>query len=176
MKRPQPLTAGEAQALMVVDAAYEVAASLEAQRRALAREPRPGYKQALLEAAERLVNLVSLAAERMSGDVRHEMSDYVIGQLGDLRHRLLATSRGLVGERAERIIRRARALDGKRREYPLGLGAKLSTLLSSIEQAVDAMGGSGQLDGEVRTKLAEARVAVARVKEIEAETELQELG
>lgn len=175
MKRPQPLTAGEVQALTVIDAAAAVAASLEAQRRALAREPRRRYKAALMEAAERLVNLVSLAAERMSDDVGHEVRSHVIGRLGELRERLLATSFGLVGERADTIIRRARAVDGQRREYPLGLAAKLAAALSSIEQAVEAMGGSGQLDGDLRAKVVEAREAVSRLKEIEAETELQEL-
>lgn len=171
----QAATAAERQALQVLDAAYEVAAGLKAQRHALARRPRPGHRQALMEAAERLVNLIMLAAQRMSDDVGHDVRDHVQTKLGELRDRLLATGTGLVADRADQITKRVRTVTGRRTEYPLGLAAKLATLLSNIEQAVDAMGGAIHLDEEVRAKVNDARQAVARLQVIEAERELEEL-
>lgn len=175
MSEIQGVTAAERQALLVLDAAYEVAAGLDSRRQALARQPLPGHRQALIEAAERLVNLVTLAAQRMSDDVGPEVRDYVQARMGELRDRLLATGTGLVADRADEITRRVLDVTGARTGYPLGLAAKLAILLSSIEQAVEAMGGMHHLDEEVRAKLAEARQAVIRLHVIEAERELEEL-
>lgn len=175
MSEIQGSTPAERQALLVLDAAYEVAAGLDARRQAVARQPIPGHRQALVEAAERLVNLVMLAAQRMSDDVGPDVREYVHSRMDDLRERLLATGTGLVADRADEITRRVQDVTTARTGYPLGLAAKLTILLSSIEQAVEAMGGFHHLDDEVKAKLAEARQAVVRLHVIEAERELEEL-
>ncbi|GEM_PF-3198412 len=175
MSQIHGVTSAERQALLVLNAAYEVAAGLDARRQALAKRPRPGHRQALMEAAERLVNLIMLAAQRMSDDVGPDVREHVEGKLGELRDRLLATGTGLVADRADQITRRVQDVTGPRTEYPLGLAAKLAVVLSGIEQAVEAMGGAHHLDDEVKAKLAEARQAVSRLQAVEAERELEEL-
>lgn len=171
----QASNAAERQALLVLEAAYEVAAGLQAQRQALAKRPRPGHRKALMEAAERLVNLIMLAAQRLSDEVGPDVRHHVHARLSELRDRLLATGTGLVADRADSITRRVQTVTGERTEYPLGLANKLAVVLSNVEQAVEAMGGDSQLDDEVRSKLTEARQAVARLHVIEAEHELEEL-
>lgn len=174
-KDVQASNAAERQALLVVDAAYDVAASLQAQRHALAKHPRSSHRKALMEAAERLVNLIMLAAQRLSDEVGPEVRDHVHAKLSELRDRLLATGTGLVADRAESITRRVQTVTGERTEYPLGLANKMAVVLSNVEQAVEAMGGDSHLDDEVRSKLSDARQAVARLHIIEAEHELEEL-
>lgn len=175
MSQIQGVTSAERQALLVLDAASEVAAGLDVRRKALAGQSHPDHRQALLEAAERLVNLIILAGQRMSEDVGPDVREYVTGNLEKLRNRLMATGTGLVADRADKITRRVQDVTGGRLEYPLGLAGKLSMVLSGIEQAVEAMGGAHYLDEEVTAKLEEARQAVIRLQIIESERELEEL-
>ncbi|HLN24277.1 MAG TPA: hypothetical protein VK558_09865 [Patescibacteria group bacterium] len=167
-KIPHADTAAERQALLVLETAYEVAGGIEKRRATLGKsdasdEARRQAKQELIEASERLINLLVLASRRMASDVSAEIADLVRSRTEELRLRLLAAGMGLVTDRAEKVKNRALSIVDGGAASPLGLAPRLAEIMSSIEATVGALGGPSVLPEEDRAKIEEARTAVARL-------------
>jgi len=133
-------------------------------------EVRRQAKLDLIEASERLINLLVLASRRMASDVRSEIAELVLSRTEELRQRLLATGMGLVTDRAEKVKKRALSIVEGGEASPLGLAPRLAEIMSSIEATVGALGGPAVLPEEDRVKIEEARSAVARLSVFEDRT------
>lgn len=167
-----PQTEAERQALTVLEAAMEVAARIEARRLTLRDAGIPDnerrrLKADLLEAAERLVNLLSLVLQRAREDLGAEMAAHIQGEVGGLRDRLLHASHCLVVDRAELVTKRAMSALAVHAGYPLGLGRKLREAMSQVEATVEVLGGAMTLPDQERQMLTTARQAVARLADYE---------
>lgn len=172
-KPPHPNTAAERQAVLVMETAYEVAAGIEARRASLKSstlpdEARRRARAELVEASERLVNLVILASRRLSSDLGGEIGEMVDRGMDELRQRLLATGTGLVIDRADKIKAKALSVVDGGADCPLGLAPRLAEILGSVEATVGALGGLAILPEHDRAKVEEARQAVGRLAAFEA--------
>lgn len=170
-------TPAELQALAVLAAAAELAAEIDLKRQELAeRDParsRTPARARLLEAAERLVNLLVLL-QRRAHEYGPGFAAAMETQVDVLRRRLLGSTRSLVVDRARAVSRRATAvLDGEC-GYPLGLTAKLRAALAGVEMTVEVLGGRGILSDEESQALAEAGRQVTRLAERESAFDLLE--
>ena len=167
----EPETAEEIQARMTLLAARDVAGAIEAARSrlkdpALSRAGRARLKDQLLEAAERLVNLLELLGSRL--DRLSKPQQLILGEgIAELRAKLLSTGLRLVGDKVERIHERAVGVMEHGAEYSLGLSERLSHALSEVESTVSALGGKDALPETLGGKLVETERAVDGLQQIE---------
>lgn len=167
----QPETADEIQARTTLLAAREVAQAIEAVRTrlkdaSLSRATRAKLKNNLLEAAERLVNLLELLASRL--DRLSKPHQEILGAgIAELRGRLLSTGLRLVDDKVERIRERAVGVTERGEEYSLGLSVRLMEALSEVEATVAALGGKTQLPEKLGGKLMETERAVVGLTDLE---------
>jgi len=167
----EPETDAERQALEVLASARRLAAEIESRRRALRDGPggashRDG-KAGLIEAAERLVNLLALVLHRADRDLRPSLAEHVRETVAAIRQELLGTSRNLVLDRAVAVTRRAEAAMDARNGYPIGLAGRLAEILSAIDQTVQVLGGAAMMNAEEQSALATACQSVVRLTELE---------
>lgn len=166
-----PGTPEDNQARTTLLAARDVAETIEAARAQLRdpnlpRNSRAKLKSGLLEAAERLVNLLELLASRL--DRLSKPQQEVLGAgIVELRGKLLATGIKLVNDKVERIRDRAVGVTERGEEYSLGLSDRLAEQLSQVEATVAALGGKVLLPEQLGGKLAETEKAVGGLKAIE---------
>lgn len=169
--RREPETPEEIQARTTLLAARDVAAAIEAIRErlknnSLSRAARAKLKDNLLEAAERLVNLLELLGSRL--DRLSKPQQQILGDgIGQLRAKLLSTGLRLVDDKVERIRERAVGVTERGEEYSVGLSARLSHALSQVEGTVAALGGKTSLPETLGGKLVETERAVDGLHEIE---------
>lgn len=170
-KTVQPETAEDVQARTTLLAARDVAATIEQIRTRLrspdlATRTRIRLKDGLLEAAERLVNLLELLASRADRLSKH-VRPVVVDGIGELRGKLVATGLRLVGDKVERIHDRAVGVTERGEECALGLSTKLSEELGAVEATVEALGGKAALPPELDDKLERTEKAVDGLHRIE---------
>jgi hypothetical protein len=173
----EPETPAEFQALAVLVSAADLAEEIDALRRQMAEPDSARRKQILasrlIEAAERLINLLALL-QRRSHEYGAGFAARIDEQIAKLRQRLLGSTRELVIERARRVTRRAlEVLDGSA-GYPLGLAGKLREMLTGIEMTIDVLGGLDVLSDGERTVIADAGASLARLAAREAVLDLME--
>lgn len=167
----EPETAEEIQARTTLLAARDVATSIEDIRArlknpSLSRVQRAQLKDGLLEAAERLVNLLELLGSRLDRLSRAQREILEEG-IGQLRGKLLSTGLRLVGDKVERIRDRAVGVVERGEELSLGLSTRLSHALSQVEGTVAALGGKTLLPETLEGKLVETERAVGSLFELE---------
>ncbi len=172
----EPETPAEFQALAILVSAAALADDIEALRQRLAAPASSGRNilaSRLLEAAERLINLLTLL-QRRSSEYGSDFAAHMDEQVAKLRRHILGNTRELVIDRARRISRKAGAvLDGST-GYPLGLAGKLRETLTGIEVAGEALGGLQAFSAEERDVIADAGVTLARLAARESVLDLTE--
>ena len=150
-----PTSRTEIQAVVTLKAARDVAEDIEAFRNALRDDSlsprrRAKLKDDLLEAAERLCNLLDLLIswlEMVSESIREPLSEGI----QDMRERLLATGVKLIGDKAQRLLDGAnRAIQGG---FPLGLSFLMAESSTNLNSTVDALGGFDSMPDDVKELL-----------------------
>lgn len=170
-KRRSPETAEEIQARTTLLGAREVAATIETLRGrlkdgALSRNARARLKGNLLEAAERLVNLLELLMSRLDG-LSKPQQEILCEGVAELRTKLLSIGLRLVNDKVERIHERAVGVTERGEEYSIGLSARLLDALSQVEGTIAALGGKTALPETLGGKLIETERAVGGLQAIE---------
>lgn len=174
----EPETPAEFQALAILVAAADLAEEIDVLRRRLgqpggAASHRHTLGPRLVEAAERLINLMALL-QRRSHEYGPGFAARMDEQVARLRARLLGSTRELVVDRARCVKRRAgRVLDGSA-GYPLGLIGRLREVVTGIDMTIDVLGGPEVLSEEERAVIAEAGATLARLAAREAVLDLME--
>ncbi|MBY0430734.1 MAG: hypothetical protein K2Q10_06025 [Rhodospirillales bacterium] len=176
--RTFPLSADDRRTAKILGAARQVAAEVVRWREILRREvPSPARrtrtKGQLLDAAERLGNLVGLVAE-MTESSSGPMRDRLTQELGTLRGQLHGLGSDLMVERLHELHDQAtQALSGE--AYPIGLAKRLRQTFSKIMDGVDACGGIQTLPSEDRTLVDATHTALDMLTNIENRLGLMEL-
>jgi len=146
-QRPETLTREERQVAITVQSAQDVLREIEGLRIVLSDDTQPQQsrvdaKHDMLEASERLCNLMGLAVYQIANTLNGEFQGRMKASLDNLRGRLLDMGTNLMVEKLEKIRDRAETvLEG--RSYPIGLAAKLDMAYSGI---VDNLKTLGALD------------------------------
>lgn len=167
-----PLSAADRQAASTVQSAKMVVAEIEAHRRVFSdtrrsRDARCKAKHQLLEASERLCNLMTLAVHELTTGVNRELQGRLWTTLDDLRGRLLDMGTKLMIEKLGRIHDRAESvLEGG--AYPLGLATTLDHAYSSIIGNMDVLGALDRLDGKSRELVDDTAKEIETLAGIEA--------
>jgi hypothetical protein len=163
----------EMQAVVTLKAARDVAETIETLRRALRETPdhwrRRRLKDDLLEAAERLCNLLDLLISWLSM-VPQTIRDPLNEGIHELRGKLLSVGMKLVGDRAQRIIDQAEGIATQREELPLGVPLHLGEALAMLNTTVDVLGGPEAMPQDVLIRIDEAARLIARLKDLEGHT------
>jgi hypothetical protein len=174
-------TSTDFQAVVTLKAARDVAETIEEFRRALrakdlSRRQRQSFKDQLLEAAERLCNLIDLLLswrDSVSPSVRKPLNESIT----ELRGKLLAVGMKLVADRAQRIIEHASAIIAGRLGFPLGISMTLGVSVATLLAIVEALGGRAAMLEETNAKVAEAERLLKRLRIMEYDLGLtKELG
>jgi hypothetical protein len=146
-QRPETLTREERQVAITVQSAQDVLREIEGLRSVLTDDGQPQQsrvdaKHDMLEASERLCNLMGLAVYQIANTLNGEFQGRMKASLDTLRGRLLDMGTNLMVEKLAKIRDRAETvLEG--RSYPIGLAAKLDMAYSGI---VDNLKTLGALD------------------------------
>jgi hypothetical protein len=154
-QRPiNPTSKTEIQAVITLKAARDVAEDIEGFRNALKNDrlsarQRARLKDDLLEAAERLCNLLDLLISwisMVSESIREPLSEGI----QDMRDRLLATGIKLIGDKAQRLLDQAKlSMDGG---FPLGLSFRMSEAAVNLNSTVEALGGFDSMPAPSSTR------------------------
>jgi len=167
----RPSANTELQVVVTLKAAREVAETIEAMRRSLRQADLPAPRRAqikddLLEAAERLCNLLDLLSSWtgvVSAGVRRPLEDGIV----ELRTKLLSTGVRLVGDRAQKLIDQAQGIADQSQEFPIGVSVRLSEAVRTLMMTVQSLGGIGAMPPEIQDKLHAARAQITRVAALE---------
>ncbi|HLN24278.1 MAG TPA: hypothetical protein VK558_09870 [Patescibacteria group bacterium] len=169
------------QAVVTLKAARDVAETIEEFRRALrakdlSRRQRQSFKDQLLEAAERLCNLLDLLMswlDTVSPSVRAPLGEGI----SELRGKLLATGMKLVADRTQRLIESASAIVGGRAAFPLGISMTLGVSVATLLAIVEALGGRAAMSDDINAKITEVERLLKRLRIMEYDLGLtKELG
>ncbi len=150
-----PVTREERQAAATVQSAKTVVVEIEALRKLLTDEAteksvRKQAKRDLLEASDRLCNLMALAVYQLTNGVNSEFQGRLKAALDELRGRLLDMGTNLMLEKLEKIHDRAETvLAGG--AYPLGLANRLDRAYSAIVGNLHTLGALDRLEDKSRT-------------------------
>jgi len=148
-KAVETLIREERQAAITVQSAKEVLAEIESLKGLINDEnlPLPDRREAkrsMLDASERLCNLMGLAVFQLTNGVNSEFQGRMKNTLDALRSRLLDMGTNLMIDKLSRIHDRAETvLEG--RAYPLGLAAKLDMAYSGIVDNLKTLGAMERL-------------------------------
>jgi|GEM_PF-1402572 len=161
-------SATEMQSVATLRAARDVAASIEGMRQKLKDDELPDrqrqrLKDDLLEAAERLCNLLDLLMSwlsMVSDAIRTPLEEGI----QELRNKLLGTAVKLIADKAQRLIDQTAFIE---QGFPLGLSFRLITSLSELMSTVTALGGFEAMPDEVRQKLIEAEERIEALRQME---------
>lgn len=156
-RSPAPQSATELQAVVTLRAARDVARDIEDLRNQLKDDNLPPrrrqqLKDALLEAAERLCNLMDLLLSwlsMVSAGVREPLSTGI----QDLRDRLLTTGVRLIGDKAQRLIDEATLAADLKEGFPLGISFRLADAVASLNSTVEVLGGFDSMPDELQAQL-----------------------
>lgn len=151
-KRPETLTREERQVAITVQSAQDVLREIEGLRKVLSDDGQPQQKRVdakhdLLEASERLCNLMGLAVYQIANGVNGEFQGRMKASLDSLKGRLLDMGTNLMLEKLEKIRDRAETvMEG--RSYPIGLAAKLDFAYSGIVDNLKTLGALDRMEAE----------------------------
>lgn len=169
-QRPiNPTSKTEIQAVITLRAARDVAEDIEGFRNALKDDRLSGrqrtrLKDDLLEAAERLCNLLDLLISwisMVSESIREPLSEGI----QDMRDRLLSTGVKLIGDKAQRLLDQAkRSMTGG---FPLGLSFRMSQAATNLNSTVEALGGFDSMPDEVKELLCQLGDMVEHLRHLE---------
>ena len=156
--KPKPMkavSAAERQAASTLQSAREVVAEIEGHRNLLAdqgqsTEMRRYAKRELVEASERLCNLMALTIEQIANGGDVEFHNRLKDAVDELRGRLLDMSTKLLIEKMAKIQQRADEVlkDGG---YPIGLSSKLEHAYAGILHNMGTLGALNKLGEKDRS-------------------------
>lgn len=170
-KRPETLTREERQVAVTVQSAQNVLREIEGLRAVLSDDSQPQQvrrdaKHDMLEASERLCNLMGLAVYQIANGVNGEFQGRMKATLDALRGRLLDMGTNLMVEKLEKIRDRAETvLEG--RNYPIGLAAKLDFAYSGIVDNLKTLGALDRMDDEQKQLVDSTGQDIRNLAEIE---------
>ncbi|HVI49733.1 MAG TPA: hypothetical protein VM661_00830 [Candidatus Sulfotelmatobacter sp.] len=159
----------EIQALATLKAARVVAEDIEALRNALkedglSQRKRQKLKDDLLEAAERLCNLLDLLLSWLSM-VSESIRQPLSAGIQDMRDRLLSTGVKLIGDKAQRLLDHANGV--LKSGFPLGLSFRVNEAASSLNSTVEALGGFESMPDDVKELLYQLGDMVEHLRHLE---------
>ncbi|OIQ90201.1 hypothetical protein GALL_278870 [mine drainage metagenome] len=166
-----PQSATELQAVVTLKAARDVARDIEDLRNRLKDDgihpfQRQRLKDDLLEAAERLCNLLDLLMSwltMVSASVRHPLSEGI----QELRERLLSTGVRLIGDKADRLLTQADLASRGDGVFPLGISFRMAEAVANLLTTVEVLGGYEAMPEDVQEKLASAQDMVHHLRLME---------
>jgi hypothetical protein len=145
------------QTKVVIDNAFNIIgeiATLSATLRSLkASKNRPDLLHKIAEASERLVNLLSLACERIEV---HGCNEYLLGRLGEIKASIALNTEELAEAAARRAIDYGTAILAKSHGIPLGAGEFIAQQVGRMEALIQAIGGTDKLSEIMRSLVLEA--------------------
>ena len=169
--RLEPTSAEERQAVATVQSAKQVMAEIEKLRmrvfdKRLPRETRRTAKKQLLEASERLCNLMALALYQITNGVNGEFQGRLQRVLEALRGRILNMGTNLILEKLQNVHDHAKeVMDG--RSYPLGLASKLNQAFSNITSNLNALNAEERFEQKERNLMEETGQLIHTLADIE---------
>jgi uncharacterized Zn finger protein len=169
--RAGPRSATEIQAVVTLKAARDVAENIEKLRAALRddelpRSRRERLKDDLLEAAERLCNLLDLLLSWVAM-VSESVRDPLEQGVSELRTKLLSTGIRLISDRLDRMLKQGRAILDGSEGFPLGISMRLNEALAGLDSTIAALGGLEAMPPEMAEKFDEVQDQVERLREME---------
>ncbi len=177
-KKPQTaetLTREERQVAITLQSARDVLGEIETYRGVLSDERqnhqvRRDAKHDLIEASERLCNLLGLAVYQIANSPSGAFQARMKAMMDDLRSRLLDMGTSLMFEKMGRIKSRAEdVLESN--SYPIGLAAKLDMAFSGILDNLKTLGAIDRLKDDQQGLLEATGKDIRSLIEIE-----QDLG
>lgn len=170
-KKPETLSREERQVAVTVQSAQGVLREIEGLRKVLSDDAQPQQtrrdaKHDMLEASERLCNLMGLAVYQIANGVSGEFQGRMKASLDALRGRLLDMGTNLMVEKLEKIRDRAEAvLEG--RNYPIGLAAKLDLAYSGIVDNLRTLNAENRMGDELHALITTTEKDIRTLAEIE---------
>lgn len=170
-KKPETLSREERQVAVTVQSAQGVLREIEGLRGVLSDDSRPQQmrldaKHDMLEASERLCNLMGLAVYQIANGVSGEFQGRMKASLDALRGRLLDMGTNLMVEKLEKIRDRAETvLQG--RNYPIGLAAKLDLAYSGIVDNLKTLNAQERLGDELHDLISVTEKDIRTLADIE---------
>lgn len=170
-KRPETLTREERQVAITVQSAQDVLREIEGLRAVLSDDGQPQQsrvdaKHDMLEASERLCNLMGLAVYQIANTLNGEFQGRMKASLDNLRGRLLDMGTNLMVEKLEKIRDRAETvLEG--RSYPIGLAAKLDMAYSGIVDNLKTLGALDRMGDDQKDLVSNTEKDIRTLADIE---------
>jgi hypothetical protein len=170
-QRPETLTREERQVAITVQSAQDVLREIEGLRTVLSDDAQPQQsrvdaKHDMLEASERLCNLMGLAVYQIANTLNGEFQGRMKASLDNLRGRLLDMGTNLMVEKLEKIRDRAETvLEG--RSYPIGLAAKLDMAYSGIVDNLKTLGALDRMGDDQKDLVSNTEKDIRTLADIE---------
>lgn len=174
---PLPLTAAERQVIVTLKAAEGVASEIERLRRALRRDElsaarRAERQAALLDALERLTNLLGVLSGGFVNDVSKPFRNSLDEGIAEMRERIFSTGVQVLESKLNAIHGEAAEVLEGRAYYRMGLGDRMRHSLSQLSFTIEGLGGRNELPSGLRTSLRGAEQAVDHLLALERRTAL----
>lgn len=172
-----PLTAAERQVVLTLKATEGVAAEIEALRRDLRQDTLPAGRRAalqgkLLEALDRMTNLLGVMSTGLADDVSKGFRENLQNGIADLRERVFLASVQVLESRLTSISDEAGEVLAGRAFYRLGLGDRMRETLAHLAFTIEGLGGRDGLPNSLKSCLAFTEQAVANMQAFETRTQL----
>jgi len=174
---PLPLTAAERQVILTLKAAEGVANEIERRRRALRRTDlattsRADQQNALLDALERLTNLLGVLSSGFVNDVSTAFRLSLDQGIVEMRERIFSAGVQVLESRLNAIHGEASEVLEGRAFYRMGLGDRMRHNLSQLSFTIEGLGGRDGLPSGLKSCLLVAEQAVDHLLAFERRTEL----
>lgn len=151
--------------IATLKAAENVASEIERLRRALRRDElsavrRAHQQAALLDALDRLTNLLGVLSGGLAHDVSIEFRTSLDEGIIEMRERIFATGIQVLENKLNAIHGEAAEVLEGRAFYRMGLGDRMRENLSQLSFTIEGLGGRKELPSGLKTTLRVAEQAV----------------
>lgn len=172
-----PFTAAERQVILTLKAAENVASEIERLRRILRRDSlsapsRLVQQNHLLEALERLTNLLSVLSGDFSDGVSMNFRLSLEEGIAEMRERVFSAGVQILESKLNAIRGEASDVLEGRAFYRMGLGDRMRNRLSQLSFTIDGLGGRDELPISLKGCLLVAEQAVDHLLAFERRTHL----
>jgi hypothetical protein len=166
-----PVTPEQRQACATTAATRQVYDEIEKLSAVIKETGRPmaervDAKYALVNASERLCNLMALAEDQLETHTTGDLREQLRGNLLALRERLMGLGGRLMVEKLEKIDKRAETVLHER-DYPIGLAGKLDITFGNLMSHLNVLGGPERMGDGVPTLVAKTRSDINNLVQIE---------
>jgi len=173
LKALLPETGPERQASMTLSGATAVLKEIDSYKKMLLRknlvpEERRSSQARLIDASERLCNLMALALHQLSGSGNAEFMARFGSALQEIQSKLVEMGTNLMIQKIEQIQSRCDAIVSGREPYPIGLSRRMGQKFSEIRYNLSTLGIDEENDpilAELLTLTREGLEHLARLDE-----------